>query len=384
MSVWGGLDPGRAVEGLQRQLAQGEISHAWLLSGPSGAGKGAVADAMAAALNCLDQPLRGCSKCSPCRRVLSRAYPDVHRVVPEGSVIAVDAIRDGVVPEATRSPFEGRYKVFVLEQAELMNEAAQSSLLKTLEEPQPDTVFILLSHAEEEILETIRSRCRIVRLEPTSERHLVALLEREGASAETALTAARLSEGDAGAARRWAFDVSVGERRSLWLSIPRRLRAATDAIDAASEILDQARAAGAAQKRVQAQETRALADVIGEGRGTGTARNALALRHRREQRHAEEAVLGEALGTLAAFYRDVVAVRRGSSASVANLDRIDELQEWTRSSVSDGALLCAVERLIVARAALLSNANVLLALEAALAEVTRLTQPHEHFSESVW
>ena len=382
MSVWEGLS-GRAVSALQRQLAQGEISHAWLLSGPPGAGKGAVSEAMAAALNCLDEPLRGCHQCSSCRRVLSRAHPDVHWVVPEGSVIAVDAIRDGVIPEATRSPFEGRYKVFVLEQAELMNEAAQSSLLKTLEEPQPDTVFILLSHDEEEILETIRSRCRIVRLEPTSERHLVALLEREGAGLETALMAARLSEGDAGAARRWAFDASVAERRSLWLSIPRRLRAPTDAIDAASEILDQARAAGAAQKRAHAQETRALADVIGEGRGTGSARGALALRHRREQRHAEEAVLGEALGTLAGFYRDVVAVRRGSS-SVANLDRVGELQEWARTSVSDGALMSAVERLIDGRAALLSNANVLLALEAALAEVTRLTQPHEHFSESVW
>jgi len=383
MSVWDGL-AGRAVGGIQRQLAEGEISHAWLLSGPSGAGKGAVSDAMSAALNCLDEPLRGCNQCSSCRRVMSRAHPDVHRVGPEGSVIAVDAIRDGVIPEATRSPFEGRYKVFVLEQAELMNEAAQSSLLKTLEEPQPDTVFILLSHSEEEILETIRSRCRIVRLEPTSERHLVALLEREGASAETALMAARLSEGDAGAARRWAFDSPVGERRSLWLSIPRRLRSTTDAIDAASEILDQARAAGAAQKRAHAQETRALADVIGEGRGTGTARSALALRHRREQRHAEEAVLGEALGTLAGFYRDVVAVRRGSTESIANLDRIDELQEWAGSSVSDGALMGAVERLIAGRAALLSNANVVLALEAALAEVTRLTQPHEQSFESVW
>lgn len=383
MSVWDGL-AGRAVEGIKRQLAEGEISHAWLLSGPSGAGKAAVSDAMSAALNCLDEPLRGCNQCSSCRRVWSRAHPDVHRVAPEGSVIAVDAIRDGVIPEATRSPFEGRYKVFVLEQAELMNEAAQSSLLKTLEEPQPDTVFILLSHSEEEILETIRSRCRIVRLEPTSERHLVALLEREGASAETALMAARLSEGDAGAARRWAFDPPVGERRSLWLSIPRRLRSTTDAIDAASEILDQARAAGAAQKRAHAQETRALADVIGEGRGTGTVRSALALRHRREQRHAEEAVLGEALGTLAGFYRDVVAVRRGSTESIANLDRIDELQEWAGSSVSDGALMGAVERLIAGRAALLSNANVLLALEAALAEVTRLTQPHEQSSESVW
>ncbi|MDQ3661667.1 MAG: DNA polymerase III subunit delta' [Actinomycetota bacterium] len=378
MTVWDGLDSGRAVAGIRRQLAQGEPSHAWLLSGPSGAGKGAVSDAMAAALNCLDEPLRGCNRCSACRRVLNRAHPDVHRVAPEGSVIAVDAIREGVIPEATRSPFEGRYKVFVLEQAELMNEAAQSALLKTLEEPQPDTVFILLSQAEEEILETIRSRCRSVRLEPTAERHLVELLEREGAAAETALIAARLSEGDAGAARRWAFDSPVGERRALWLTIPRRLQTATDALDAASEILDQARAAGAAQKRTHGQETRALAEVIGEGRGTGTARSAMALRHRREQRHAEEAVLGEALGTLAGFYRDVVAVRRGSTESVANLDRLDELKEWARSSVTDGALMSAAERLINGRAALLSNANVLLALEAALAEVTRLTQPREH------
>jgi DNA polymerase III subunit delta' len=381
MSVWDGLDSGRTVAGLQRQLAQGEISHAWLLSGPSGAGKGAVAYAMAAALNCLHEPLRGCNECTSCRRVLSNAHPDVHRVVPEGSVIAVDAIRDGVIPEATRSPFEGRYKVFVLEQAELMNEAAQSSLLKTLEEPQPDTVFILLSHDEEEILETIRSRCRIVRLDPTAERQLVSMLEGRGASGETALMAARLSQGDAGAARGWAFDAAVAERRSLWLSIPRRLRAAADAIDTAAEILDQARVVGASQKRAHAQETRALAEVIGEGRGTGTARSALALRHRREQRHAEEAVLGEALGTLAGFYRDVVAVRSGSSASVANLDRIRELQEWARSPVSDGALLSAVERLIAAKAALISNANVLLALEAALAEVTRLTQPREHAFE---
>ena len=381
MSVWDGLDAGRAVGGLRHQLAQGEVSHAWLLSGPSGAGKGAVSGAMAAALNCLDEPLRGCNRCSSCRRVFGGAHPDVHRVVPEGSVIAVDAIREGVIPEATRSPFEGRYKVFVLEEAELMNEAAQSSLLKTLEEPQPDTVFILLSQAEEEILETIRSRCRIVRLEPTPERNLVVMLEREGATAETALLAARLSEGDTGAARSWAFDAPIAERRSLWLSIPRRLQGAADAIDAASEILDQARAAGAAQKRAHVQETRALADIIGEGRGTGTARSALALRHRREQRHAEEAVLGEALGTLAGFYRDVVAVRRGSSESVANLDRIDELQEWARSSVSDGALFSAVERLVAGRAALLSNANVLLALEAALTEVTRLTQPREHSYE---
>ena len=92
-------------------------------------------------------------------------------------------------------------------------------------------------------------------------------------------------------------------------------------------------------------------------------------------------MLGEALGTLAGFYRDVVAVRRGSSESVANLDRIDELQEWARSSVSDGALFSAVERLVAGRAALLSNANVLLALEAALTEVTRLTQPREHSYE---
>jgi DNA polymerase III subunit delta' len=377
MSVWDGLDGSRAVRGVKRQLEQGEIAHAWLLAGPPGAGKRTVADAMAAALNCLDEPGRGCSRCSSCRRVLGRTHPDVHLIAPEGSVIAVDAIREGVIPEATRSPFEGRYKVFLIDQAELMNEAAQSSLLKTLEEPNADTVFVLMSNAEEEVLETIRSRCRLVRLEPTSERDLVALLLDEGAEAEAALMAARQSEGDAGAARRWAFDPAVAERRALWLSLPGHLQTATDALDAGSEILDQARAAGTAQKQAHAREIRALAEVIGEGRGTGSARSALALRHRREQRHAEEAVLGEAFAVVAGFYRDVIAVRRGSPGSVTNLDRMPELRAWAQADVSDGSLISAAERLICARAALLSNANVLLALQAALVDVAGLTQPRE-------
>ena len=125
-------------------------------------------------------------------------------VAPEGSVIPVDVIREVVLPEAARSPFEGTTKVFVIEDADLMNEPAQNALLKTLEEPPADTVFILTSEHEEELLDTIRSRCRAVRLEAVPEDRLVELLQEEGASKEWARVAARLSEGDVARARRGA------------------------------------------------------------------------------------------------------------------------------------------------------------------------------------
>jgi hypothetical protein len=88
-------------------------------------------------------------------------------------------------------------------------------------------------------------------------------------------------------------------------------------------------------------------------------------------------VLGEAFAVVAGFYRDVIAVRRGSPGSVTALDRIPELRAWAQADMSDGALISEAERLISARAALLSNANFLLALQAALVDVAGLTQPRE-------
>jgi DNA polymerase-3 subunit delta' len=372
MSVWSSLETSRAVAGLARQIAASEIAHAWVLFGPTGSGKRPISVAMAAAIQCQVEPRVGCGTCSTCLRILRHRHPDVHHIVPEGPLIPVDVIREIVVPEAARSPFEARMKVFIIEEAERMNPAAQNALLKTLEEPPADTVFILISDREDELLETIRSRCRVVRLEPVAEQRIVELLVRQGVSEQAALVAARVSDGDLERALTLALDDSTGERRRTWLSIPRRLVSPVDALDAAAEVIQEVKAALGSLEDTQKVETQELADMIGEKRGTAAARNALSKKHKRELRRREEELLGEALQTIASFYRDVLAVRTGGSEAVTNIDVMAELEEWASADVDNRALLRAAERCVDARASFVSNANPTLAIEATLVEIGHL------------
>jgi DNA polymerase-3 subunit delta' len=256
-----------------------------------------------------------------------------------------------------------------------MNPAAQNALLKTLEEPQEDTVFVLLSEREEELLETIRSRCRVVRLEPVSQRRLVELLVSDGVDHPDALLAARLSEGDLGRARALACDGEVRARRTLWSSIPGRLTTPVASLEAAGAIVEAARAAVKERERAQKIEVAELAEALGEGRGTSVARNALAKRHKRELRRVEEQVLGEALGFLGSFYRDVVALRAGGDEAVTHLDLVAELGGWAASETPDAGFIRAAERCIEARTSLVRNANPALAIEAALVELSSLAEP---------
>lgn len=366
MNVWDKLYRSRVIEGLAGQFASGEVAHSWLLVGPSGSGKRGAAIAMASALNCDVEPGVGCGTCSSCARISRRRHPDVHHIVPEGPLIPVDVIRESVIPEASRSPFEGRHKVFVIEEADRMNDSAQNALLKTLEEPHPDTVFILISHLEQEVLETIRSRCRVVHLEPVSEARIVRLLEEDGAPDEIALLAARLAEGDFDRARSLAEDPAVFERRKKWISIPDRLQSPTDALDAAGEIIDEVKSAVKEREQVQKLETQELADAMGEGRGTAYARNTLATRHKRELRRLEEDLYGEALASLASFYRDALALRAGGDEAITNIDLLDELRRWADSPVSDGALVQAIDTCLRTRGSFKVNANATLAIESAL------------------
>ena len=372
MTVWDSLAPSRAIEGLRRQAAAGEVAHAWLLLGPAGSGKRPAALAMAAALNCDVEPGIGCGECSVCLRTLRRRFPDVHHIAPEGPLIPVDVVRETIVPEAARSPFEGRTKVFVIEEAERMNPAAQNALLKTLEEPQPDTVFVLISDDEDDLLETIRSRCRVMRLDAVPEERVIELLKRQGASDEAALVAARVAEGDLERALLLATDPSTAERRRAWLGVPRRLSSPLDAQDVAAEILAEAKEAVHSLEEQQKAELEELTEIIGTQRGTAPARNALTKRHKRELRRHEEQVLGEALDSLASFYRDVVAVRAGGHEAVTNIDTITELEGWAGTDISDAAFVRAMQRCIEARAALLRNANPSLQIEATIVEIAAL------------
>ncbi|MDQ3915700.1 MAG: DNA polymerase III subunit delta' [Actinomycetota bacterium] len=364
MTVWDPFAGVRAVERLASQIAAGEIAHAWLLAGPRGAGKHAVAFAMGAALLCETARGTGCGDCSGCARAARNRHPDLHYVQPEGQIIPVDVIREAVIPEAARTPFEASYKVFLIDDADRMNDAAQNALLKTLEEPQPDTVFVLISDHEEEVLETIRSRCRVVRLEPVPLARIVDVLVGAGASPDEAQRAAVLSEGDVERARRLVFDDDARARLELWLGIPARLTSPLDALDAAAEVVAEAKAAAKAREKEQKAEVVALAEAMGEGRGTSAARNALAKRHRRELRRIEEEVLLEALGTVGTFYRDVLAARKRDDGEAA-----------AGSAVPDAALVAATARCVEATATFAFNANALLAIEAVFVELARLVPP---------
>jgi DNA polymerase-3 subunit delta' len=373
--VWNKLDRSRVVEGLARQMATGDVPHAWLLLGPSGSGKRSAALAMSASLNCNVEPGVGCGTCSTCARIMRKSYPDVHHIVPEGPLIPVDVIRESVIPEAARSPFEGHRKVFVIDEADRMNDAAQNAILKTLEEPQPDTVFILISDNEGELLETIRSRCRIVRFAPVSEARIIELLRDDGASQEAALLAARLSEGDFERARQLVEDSVLLDRRRVWIGMASRLQSSVDALDAAAEVIAIGKEAVKEREVVQKTEITALAEAMGEGRGTAAARNALANRHKRELRRLEQDVLGEALATLGSFYRDVLALRRGAVEGIVNLDLIDDLRSWAESDASDAALVRAVDRCLETRGQFEHNPNATLHMEATLLDLARLVPP---------
>ena len=147
--MWQTLGQDRAVAALQRGLAQGRRAHAYLLVGPSQVGKRTLALELAQALNC-EGPETPCQECSPCRRIAASLHADVQVVgveATDGGVhkhISIDQIRElGRV--VSLRPFEGRCRVVIIDPADAMNEAAQNAFLKTLEEPPPDVLFVLIT-----------------------------------------------------------------------------------------------------------------------------------------------------------------------------------------------------------------------------------------------
>lgn len=353
-----------------------DVPHAWLLLGPTGSGKRATALALAAAFNCPRLPGVGCGECSVCKRIISARHPDLHIISPEGQVIAVETIRTAVIPEAARSPFEGRRKVFVIEEAERMHPAAQNALLKTLEEPPEDTVLILVCDQEDELLETVRSRCRVLHFQRVPSEAIEDVLVTEGADPQLARLAGAIADGDINRARSFALDPDAQERHRLFSGLPGRLTSPLEALDAAAEVVAEAAKAVKDRSDEHKQEVIDLAAALGEGRGTATARASVAKRHRRELRRLETEVLNEALWTIASWYRDVLAARRSAPEAIANLDSRPEVARWAAADEpGERALVAAMHRCAITPGALARNANPSLAIEATLVELASVAPP---------
>jgi len=212
----------RALSIVRRALASGRMHHAYLFEGPEGVGKELAARALAAGLLC-EAPDRApeadaCGECRACRLFAVGNRPDyhlfdgaLHKRHPDktirsgkGLFLVVDVVRHFLIEPAANSPGLGRRRVFLIRDAERMNEGAQNALLKTLEEPLGDACLILVTSSAERLLPTIRSRCQRVPFDllPPDyvEEQLQALAEVEPAAAHTL---AALAQGRLGAALHW-------------------------------------------------------------------------------------------------------------------------------------------------------------------------------------
>lgn len=188
----------RQIDQLKRALSGGCLPNAYLFSGLTGIGKRLVADVFTSAIFC-DDSHSGCGKCAPCIKIKNRSHPDAFFVEPKTEKILIEQVRQ-LQQDLQYHPLESDAKVAIIDDADLMTEAAANSLLKILEEPPKVTHFILISAFPHRLLPTIRSRCQKIMFSPLTENDVISYLkDKRGFDEKNAGKIARISQGSIGA-----------------------------------------------------------------------------------------------------------------------------------------------------------------------------------------
>jgi DNA polymerase-3 subunit delta' len=372
-ALWDDLVGHDAVIAQMRSAAASPetLAQSWLITGPAGSGRSLVARAFAAALlgagedaEVIDRQVRGLT------------HPDLTVLATDRVLIPIDEVRE-LVETSYRSPVASSWRIIVIEDSDRMAERTSNVLLKALEEPAARTIWILCAPSEADVIPTIRSRVRSVRLGVPPIADIAAMLvARDGVDAAIAEQSARHAQSHIGMARRLATTPEARERRSRSLSLVLGIRAVSEAVNAAAEIVslatDDAKAYTEARDESERSEfLQSLGLAPGEAVPIGL-RPQLKTLEENQKRRATRSLrdgVDRVLTDLESLYRDILVVALGGEVPLTNPEFADGIGAWLTHHDAAHAVRI-LDAIDVARGRIERNVTPLLSLEALFVEAS--------------
>lgn len=358
-----------AIEQLQKAVAQKRVGlhHAWLFTGPAGSGRSLLAKAFAAALQC---EANGCGRCQQCTLAMADAHPDINLLATERVQISIEEVRQLVSRSATSSSI-GEYRIAIIEDADRMTERTSNVLLKALEEPEANTIWMLCAPSVSDLLPTIRSRTRNVVLRlPSVDEVATLLVQRDGVARELALTSARQAQNHVGMARRLATSQEARARRSETLREITGINNLSRAMVAAEHLLSVAkRDAQALSEERDSKERANLLRAYGMSETDKLPPNlraefkALEENQKRRNTRALRDGIDRIFTDAESFFRDIMALQLAAGVELTNPELESDLLARANSTTSLQTIEI-LDSVAQARVRLAANVRDLLVLEA--------------------
>lgn len=381
MTVWSDLTGQDAAIELLRAAAvaardaraSADMTHSWLITGPPGSGRSNLAYAFAEALLSGDPD----GDRTTHAQVEARSHPDLHVLATEGVIIKVADVRK-IVERSHYAPSVGHHRVIVVEDADRMTEQTSNVLLKELEEPPERTVWILCAPSEADLIPTIRSRVRSVRLTVPSIADVADLLvRRDGVDPALAERAAREAQSHIGMAHRLATSAEARDRRAETLRLALHVRSTPSAVMTAARLLeiagDDAKAIAELRDAEEREHTlRSLG--IAPGQAVPAAlRSQLRALEEDQKRRATRSLrdgIDRILVDLASLFRDILVTQLGAGVELVNLEIADDIAR-AAASATPARTLATLDAIQEARIRIDANVQPALALEAMLVSAIR-------------